>query len=123
MQTYTCSQRQLNRWLSLVISVVTADVALILSTYNLFIFVASYLQKRWDRTRIDFPARILLTLGIGVPSKYIEMDEPRDSEDEGDCDVDADAEGERDGAADVDAAADADQAHGADEDHGARESG
>jgi hypothetical protein len=46
LQTYTCSQRQLKGWLSLFVSVIAADVALILGAYHLFIFGATYLQKR-----------------------------------------------------------------------------
>jgi hypothetical protein len=49
VKTYTCSQRQLKGWLSFSISVIAADTALVLGAYNIFIFVASYLQKRWDR--------------------------------------------------------------------------
>jgi len=49
--TYLCSQRQLKGWLSIFIAVLAADAALIISAYNLFIFVAGYLQKRRDKLR------------------------------------------------------------------------
>lgn len=58
LQTYTCSQRQLKGWLSLLVSVVAADVALILGAYNLFIFVATYLQKRSEGKGIDLRLKI-----------------------------------------------------------------
>ena len=44
--TYSCSQRILKGWLSLLISVLAADIALIIGAYNLFIFVVGYVQKR-----------------------------------------------------------------------------
>lgn len=44
--TYSCSQRIIKGWLSLLISVLAADIALIIGAYNLFIFVAGYVQKR-----------------------------------------------------------------------------
>jgi hypothetical protein len=49
--TYLCSQRQLKGWLSILIAVLAADAALIISAYNLFIFVAGYLQKKRDKLR------------------------------------------------------------------------
>jgi len=47
--TYLCSQRLLKSWLSLFISVLAADAALLIGAYQLFIFVAGYIQKRRER--------------------------------------------------------------------------
>lgn len=46
--TYLCSQRQLKGWISIFVSVLAADAALIFTAYNLFIFVAGYVQKWRD---------------------------------------------------------------------------
>jgi hypothetical protein len=45
----TCSQRQIKGWVSFVVSVAAADTALILGVYNVFIFIAGWIQKRRDR--------------------------------------------------------------------------
>jgi hypothetical protein len=50
-ETYTCSQRQLKTWLSLSISVLSADTALILGAYGLFIFATGYFQERRDKAK------------------------------------------------------------------------
>jgi len=47
--TYLCSQRMLKGWLSLFISVLAADAALILGAHSLFILVAGHIQKRKDQ--------------------------------------------------------------------------
>lgn len=49
--TYSCSQRQVKGWLSLFISVLAADVALIIGAYNFFIMVAGYIQKKRDKRK------------------------------------------------------------------------
>jgi len=48
---YICSQRRIKVGLNLLISVAAADTALILGAYNLFIFLASRIQKRRNRKR------------------------------------------------------------------------
>lgn len=48
-QKHWCSQRNLKGWLTLVISVLASDTALMLAAYNLFIFIAGWIQKRRDK--------------------------------------------------------------------------
>jgi hypothetical protein len=48
LESYTCTQRKLKGWLSVVISVIVADYALTLGAYNLFILIAGWWQKRKD---------------------------------------------------------------------------
>src|SRR5208282_5434556 len=43
LQSYTCTQRQLKGWLSVLLSVVVADYTLTLGAYNLFILIARWL--------------------------------------------------------------------------------
>ena len=52
--SYSCAQRQIKGWLSLIISVVVADYALITGAYSLVIFVGgkfNYFKERnsWQR--------------------------------------------------------------------------
>ena|SRR5579859_5427669 len=47
-RSYSCLERRLKGWFSLIISVFAADYALIAGTYSLFIFFAGSFQKRKD---------------------------------------------------------------------------
>jgi hypothetical protein len=79
IQTYTCSQRQRKGSPSLFISVVSADLALILGASNLFIAIV-YIQK--DGTEMS--SKHLTNNGIVVESGDVEMDHLSTYADEGD---------------------------------------
>lgn len=46
---YSCTLRQLKDWLSFSISILASDSALIIAAYNLFIFIAGWIQKRRNK--------------------------------------------------------------------------
>lgn len=48
LRTYSCSKREKKVWVSLLISVVAADYALIVGTYRLFLFIMGWNQRRKD---------------------------------------------------------------------------
>lgn len=47
-RTYSCSQREMKEWFSLLISVFAADYAIIGGTYSIFLGVAGWIQGRRD---------------------------------------------------------------------------
>ena len=46
LRNYSCSGRQMKGWVSVVISVITADYAILGGVYHFFIYIASWLQTR-----------------------------------------------------------------------------
>lgn len=46
IRNYTCSERRMKGWVSVVISVLAADYALLGGAYHIFIYIASWFQKR-----------------------------------------------------------------------------
>jgi hypothetical protein len=79
--TYSCTERQLKGWFSILTSVFTADYAILAAAYGIFIFIAGGVQKRKDEgtSSLDYLANLKAPASEKVVSqKIVEKDEDKE---------------------------------------------